>query len=307
VPEATQPRIVLVGCGRWGGHILRDLLALGCDVPVVARSDESRARAREHGATEIVAHLDELRPVDAVVVATPTTTHAAVLDELLPLGVPVYVEKPLTDDPESARRLADAAPDRLFVMDKWRHHDGIRALATIARSQELGPVTGLRTTRVGWGNPHGDVDGVWMLAPHDLSIVLEVLGSIPEPRAAVAEHAGGLVTGLVGLLDGDPWAVVDVSIAHGIRRREVRLVCRDGAAVLPDAYSDHVLVTRGELQLDVTRVDERRPISTELPLQRELRAFVDHLAGGPPPHSSAADGAAVVETIGRLRELAGLG
>jgi predicted dehydrogenase len=306
VPQATQPRVALVGCGRWGGHILRDLLAIGCDVPVVARSDGSRARARELGASEIVAHLGELPPVDGVVVSTPTTTHAAVLDEVLQLGVPVYVEKPLTDDPRSARRLADAAPDRLFVMDKWRHHDGIHALAAIARTEELGPVVGLRTTRVGWGNPHGDVDGVWMLAPHDLSILLEVLGSIPEPRAAFAEHVGGLVTGLVGLLGGDPWAVVDVSIAHGIRRREVRLVCRNGVAVLPDAYSDHVLVTRGELQRDVTRADERRPLSTDLPLQRELRAFVAHLAGGPPPHSSAADGAAEVEAIGRLRELAGL-
>jgi predicted dehydrogenase len=306
VSEATQPRVALVGCGRWGRHILRDLLALGCDVPVVARSDESCARARGLGATRIVTHLAELPPVDGVVVSTPTTTHAAVLDEVLPLGVPVYVEKPLTDDPESARRLADAAPDRLFVMDKWRHHDGIRVLATIARTDELGPVIGVRTTRVGWGNPHGDVDGVWMLAPHDLSIVLELLGSIPEPRAAVAEHAGGLVTGLVGLLGGDPWAVVEVSIAHGMRRREVRLICHDGVAVLSDAYSDHVLVTRGELQRDVTRTDERRPISAELPLERELRAFVDHLAGGPPPHSSAADGAAEVEAIGRLRELARL-
>ena len=86
----------------------------------------------------------------------------------------------------------------------------------------------------------------------------------------------------------------------------MQLVCRDGVAVLPDAYSDHLLLTRGELQREVTRADERRPISTELPLERELRAFVEHIAGGPPPHSSAADGATEVEAIGRLRELAGL-
>jgi D-arabinose 1-dehydrogenase-like Zn-dependent alcohol dehydrogenase len=72
--RSDQVRVALVGCGRWGGHILRDLLAIGCDVPVVARSDESRERARGHGATEIVAHLGELPPVDAAVVATPTTT-----------------------------------------------------------------------------------------------------------------------------------------------------------------------------------------------------------------------------------------
>jgi predicted dehydrogenase len=299
-------RVALVGCGRWGRHVLRDLLALGCDVPVVTHSEQSRLSARELGARTVVDSVAELPPVDGVVVATPTTTHAAVIEEVLPLGVPVYVEKPLTDDPASARRLAEAAPDRLFVMHKWRYHDGIRTLAGIARSGELGPVDGVRTTRVGWGNPHGDVDGVWMLAPHDLSIVLEILGSIPEPRAALVERSAGLVTGLTGLLGDDPWAAIDVSIAHGIRRREVRLVCRDGVAVLPDAYSDHLLVVRGELQRDVTREQERRSISSELPLERELRAFVDHLAGGPPPLSSAADGAAEVAAIGRLRELAGL-
>lgn len=286
--------------------MLRDLVALGCDVSVVARSDESRGRARELGASEIVDSIAALNAVDGVVVATPTTTHGAVVDEVLPLGVPVFVEKPLTDDPESARRLAEAAPERLFVMHKWRYHEGIRTLAEIARSGELGPVSGLHTTRVGWGNPHGDVDGVWMLAPHDLSIVLEILGRIPEPRAAVAERSAGVVTGLAGLLGEDPWAAIEVSIAHGVRRREVRLVCRDGVAVLPDAYSDHVLVVRGELQGDVTRTEEQRTISTEMPLERELRAFLEHLRGGPPPLSSAAEAAAEVAAIGKLRELSGI-
>jgi predicted dehydrogenase len=295
-----------VGCGRWGHHVLRDLVALDCDVSVVARSDESRGQARDLGASRIVDSIARLPTVDGVVVATPTTTHAAVVEELLPLGVPIYVEKPLTDDPGSARRLAEAAPERLFVMHKWRYHDGIRAIAKIARSGELGPVSGLRTTRVGWGNPHGDVDGVWMLAPHDLSIVLEILGRIPEPRAAVAERSAGVVTGLVGILGENPWAAIDVSIAHGVRRREVRLVCRDGVAVLPDAYSDHVLVVRGEVQRDVTQTQERRSISTEMPLERELRAFVDHILGGPPPLSSAADAAAELAAIGRLRELSSL-
>jgi predicted dehydrogenase len=47
-------------------------------------------------------------------------------------------------------------------------------------------------------------------------------------------------------------------------------------------------------------------VSTELPLLRELRAFLDHLDGGPPPLSSAADGAAIVDALATLRELAGL-
>lgn len=301
------PRLALVGCGRWGVHVLRDLLALGCEVVVVARSEASRVRAEEGGARAVVPATRDLTDIEGAVVVTPTTTHAEVLDELLDLGVPVFVEKPLAEDPGDASALAARAPDRLFVMHKWRHHPGVEALASIARSGELGAVSSLHTTRIGWGNPHGDVDGVWMLAPHDISIALEVLGRIPDPRAASIERSGGMVTGLVGLLgNGQPTATIDVSIASGQRRRELRLVCEQGVAMLSDPYSDHLLITRGVLQRDVTREEEQRAISTELPLLRELRAFVSHLGGGPPPRSSAAEGAAEVAAIARLRELAGV-
>jgi predicted dehydrogenase len=296
----------LVGCGRWGRHVLRDLRALGCKVTVVARGDGSARAAADGHADAIVRTLAELPEVAGVVVVTPTTTHAEVLEPLLELDVPIYCEKPLTDDPATAEALVRSALDRLFVMHKWRYHDGIRELARIARSGELGRVEGLRSTRVGWGNPHGDVDGVWMLAPHDLSIALEILGEIPTPRAAAAERSGGVVTGLVGLLGEDPWFGIDVSIAHGIRRREVRLICEGGVAVLGDSYAAEVLVLRGQLQGDVSREEVHRPVSDEMPLLGELRAFIEHLRGGPPPLSSAAEGLAEVQAIGRLRELAGL-
>jgi predicted dehydrogenase len=297
----------LVGVGAWGRLILRDLVSLGCRVTVVARREASRQRALEGRAVAAVPRIDHL-PADlrGIVVATPTSTHAEVTEALLSRNVPLFVEKPLTNDAAAARRLAELAGDRLFVMHKWRYHPGIQLIGEIARSGELGPVVGLRTIRVGWGNPHPDVDAVWILAPHDLSIALEVLGAIPEPRSAVAETVNGSVTGLVGLLGDDPWFALDASTAHPVRRREIRLVCHDGVATLPDPYADHVLVTRGEILGDITRVDDARPISTEFPLLRELRAFVEHLEGGKPPRSSAKEGAAEVAAVVKLRELAGL-
>jgi len=293
-------RIGLVGCGRWGALILRDLRALGCEVTVVGRSAESRATAEQGGADGVVASPSELPEVDGIVVATPTSTHASVAEEVLQRGVPVFVEKPLTDDPQAAERLAAGHGDRLFVMDKWRYHPGVEELGAIARSRELGRVIGLRTTRVGRERPR-DVDPVWVLAPHDLAIALEVLGAIAEPRSAAADSLDGRALGLFGVLGESPWHVLEVSGRAGERRREVILACEGGLAVLPESYSDAVRLVRED-----GSGDELRPVSTELPLRRELRAFLDHLAGGPPPRSSAAEGAGVVRAISRLRTLAGL-
>ena len=296
------PSVALVGCGRWGRHILRDLVTLGCEVSVVARSEESRARARDGGAASVVADLSALGGVDGIVVATPTATHAEVVEAALGLGVPVFVEKPLTADPPSARRLAAAAPERLFVMDKWRYHPGVRELARIVRRGELGAPVGIHSRRVTLGHRYADVDTVWIHAPHDLAIALEVLGFVPEPRLAVAELVGGELAGATALLGESPWMALEVSTLAPGHRRELRLVCEDGVAQLDGGYAEHVVVARaGAIREDAV---ERRRLDGELPLLAELRAFVEHLGGGPPPLSPAADGVAIVEAIERIVALA---
>ena len=296
----------LIGCGRWGQHILRDLRSLDCEVAVVAPTSSGRDRARERGASLVFDRIDSLPSVTGIVVATPTSTHAAVIEAALRKGVPVFTEKPMTGDHESAARLAELAPDRLFVMDKWRYHPGIEMLARIAQSGELGPVLGLHTTRAQWGSPHHDVDCIWTLAPHDLSIALEVLGSIPPVRSAVAERVRGLPTGLYAILGDDPWMILHVSSRHPGYRRETRLHCRDGVAILDDSYSETVQIMRNTGSFETSPQVESRPIPGEMPLLRELSVFVAHLRGGPPPRSSAVEGASIVSTIVKLRALAGI-
>jgi predicted dehydrogenase len=291
----------LVGCGHWGRHILRDLKLLECTVHVVARSDASVERARAGDADTIVTTSAELPDVAGIVVAVPTNLHADIIDQVLPRGVPVFVEKPLTDDPDAARRLG-ACPG-LFVMDKWRYHPGVEALRDLARSGDLGAPTLLTTVRHSRFNPHSDVDAVWILAPHDLAIILEVLGSLPAARTAVGESRG-LDASLVAVLGDDPPCVVHISSRTAEHRREIRVHFREAVAMLLGGYEDAVQV-RHDVPGAEPRI-ERIPISTELPLLRELRAFVGHLDGGPPPLSSAADGAAVVERIAELRALAGI-
>jgi len=306
VTNATA-RIALVGCGRWGRHILRDLSGLGCAVQVVDPAPAARSEARARGAVSVHASLDELSGVDGYVVASPTATHAAVVETLLPAGLPVYVEKPLADDPATARRLAIAGAGRLFVMHKWRYHPGIEALAGIAAGATLGPVTGLATVRVQSGYDHGDVDPVWTLAPHDLSIAQALLGTIPPLRAAHPHLLGGKPCGVIALFGGAPWLSCEVSACGNERRRQITLHCDRGIAVLPAPESDHIDLIR--FARDGQRLTPDRqavPIAAELPLARELRAFVEHLRGGPPPLAPAAEGAAVVEAIAAMRAACGL-
>jgi predicted dehydrogenase len=187
-------------------------------------------------------------------------------------------------------------------MDKWRYHPGVLELAAIARERRLGAVSGLRTVRVEWGHPHDDVDPVWVLAPHDLAIAYEILGGESRPEAAVAQRRNGEVLHLEAILfRDDVWHALRVSGRVAERKRAVELYCSDGVAVLADGWDEHITIYRDERG---SVEEERVETPGELPLLAELRAFVGHLEGGPPPRSSAAEGAAVVSAIAELRRLA---
>ena len=232
--------------------------------------------------------------------ATPTSTHAAVLWEVLDLGVPVFVEKPLTDDPAAARSLAQHAGDRLFVMDKWRYHPGVEAMATMARTGEYGRVRAIHSRRLSWGQSHDDVDAVWIMLPHDLAIVREVVGVLPDALAAVGTRGSGQDAALTGFLGPDPVCVVEVSSLSPIRERRVVVEFEDAVAMFDDADATVLRMVRRESPGDA----DVQALPDDMPLLAELAAFVAHLAGGPPPRSSAAEGELAVRRIAELRQLA---
>ncbi|HET7846648.1 MAG TPA: Gfo/Idh/MocA family oxidoreductase [Acidimicrobiia bacterium] len=291
--------IALVGCGNWGKHILRDLVSLGCQVSVVARSEASTTRAREGGAHTIVNSIEDLKTQQGIVVAVPTTLHAEVLESVLKVGVPVFVEKPLTNDPVTARRFE--LRDDLFVMDKWRYHPGVEMLRDCVQDGRFGGIRGLQTVRHGFYNSHSDVDAIWILLPHDLSIILEVTGEVPRPIAA----AGHIVEGeanLIGILEGG--VGIDVASRSNVYRREVRVWFETAVVTLSDAYSDALDVRRTVAGKEPVAI--QLPLGSRPPLEAELEAFLGFLRGGPPPRSSAAEGALVVERVQQLRDLAGI-
>jgi predicted dehydrogenase len=306
--KLQKNRIGLIGCGHWGKNILRDLVSLNCQVTVVARTNETKKTAKEGGANKIVNSISQLEKLDGYVVATPSTTHAKVINKLLDLfpNTPIYTEKPMTTDLNDAKSIYQKAPNHVFVMDKWRYHPGILELAKIAKSKELGEMVGLKLTRVGWGNPHDDIDTIWHLIPHEISISLEIIGNIPTPTHATADIVRGEPFGLIGNLGVKPWVNIQVSGRSLNRRREFTLYCQDGIASLQGGYDSYISIIKSK---DLDRKEpptEKRPISEELPLIRELKTFIDFINGGPPPKSSAKEGAQIVETITKLRQLAGI-
>jgi predicted dehydrogenase len=290
--------VAVVGCGRWGALIVRDLAELGAAVVTVDRDPAVGADRADPSALRS-------GEVDAVVVATPAATHAAVVREVAGLGVPVACEKPLTTSVAEAEELVALLGDRLWALHVWRAHPGIEVLARLAAAGDLGEVQGLRTVRAGWTSPRTDVDAAWTLVPHDLTIAIAVLGAIAEPRAALAERHQGRAVGLWALNGGggDPFHVIEASTRFGDKRREVRVHGGDAVAVLAGPDAPEVRIEAGH---DAVAVRRTVPVPAEPALRRQLARFLGHLDGGPPPYASGAEGLEVVRGVARLRALAGL-
>jgi predicted dehydrogenase len=298
--------IVQVGCGRWGANVLRDLKQVGATVTAVARSEASVARARERGADRIVERLEDAGPADGIVIVTPAPDHARAIRDAAALGVPIFCEKPLVTDPSVAGELLEATGDRLFVMHKWRWHPGVEALGELASSGRLGEITGVRTTRLGWGPFHFRVDSVDTLAPHDLSIAIAVLGELPPVLAARGTPYPGLERGwaeISAMLAGPsgPRVMLECSAVSAHRLRRVEVTGTLGSAALADSEAPfvEVLTHGGELEGEADR--EEIELEREWPLLRELRDFVAHCGGGPPPRATGAEGFTVCAAIEELR------
>jgi len=297
-----MPSIGLVGCGRWGRLILRDLIACGAEVHVVARSEASQSNARAGGAASVVGDLAALHATDGFVVANPTVSHAATIERLLPTGRPIFVEKPMTADLASARRLARAAGDRLFVMDKWRYHPAIEAMRAEIASGRVGEVLAIQTVRMGWGNPHDDVSALWILAPHDLAIVLHLVGSLPRLRAVQPLTARNPSLGLTAFLaeDGLPSVEMTIGIASPDHRRRCLVVAGRATMDLRDGYDRQIFIRDGEPGAPDAGA-RSLDVGDRMPLLAEIERFLGYLAGGPAPLSSAADGLLVVERLSEIQ------
>ncbi len=184
-------RVGVVGCGYWGSKHLRVLQQTAGVGEVVAIDPRPERRAElataANGVKGYARLRDALDHVDAVVIATPPRHHLGLAHQALCAMKHVLVEKPMTTTSAGARRLIKEAAERhltLMVGHTFEHNAVVWRLREIIGSGELGEIYYIDTARLNLGAYQSDVNVVWDLAPHDISIINYLLGSVPESLEA---------------------------------------------------------------------------------------------------------------------------
>jgi predicted dehydrogenase len=290
-------RVAVVGAGVFGRHHLRVLnQSLNATLVGVVDADPERAAmaAAEHNCLTF-ATLGELKGnVDAAVVATPTSLHAEVGCELLESGIDVLVEKPIAADLASARRLVDTAAEHeriLQIGHLERFNPAVAALKKITKAPLF-----FEIHRLSLFSPRSlDVDVVLDLMIHDLDIVLDLAGSMPEEIRAA---------GICILSDKVDIANVRLSFPGGCianltasrvsteRVRKLRLFQPHQYISLDYQKQEAVAFTVGENQ-QIGR--HALAVAKEEPLRLEVESFLEAVATRRSPLVPGEDGFRALE------------
>lgn len=175
----------VIGCGYWGPNLIRNFTSCPLtELTTVCDASPARLESirRTQGHLKLVASVDELleQNLQAVAIATPVSTHFALAERCLEAGLHVLIEKPLAATAREARALLDLAERRgrvLMVDHTYLFSNAVRRIKELVDQGELGDLYYVDSIRINLGLFQRDVNVVWDLAPHDLSIVDHVLGS----------------------------------------------------------------------------------------------------------------------------------
>ena len=186
-------RVAVVGAGYWGPNLIRNFMACsGTQLLAVCDRDEKRLAKVLAGlpGVEPVRDFDELlarSDIDAVAIATPVNTHAPMGLAALRAGKHVLVEKPLAASVHEAEQLVKTAKEagRVLMVDHTFIYSGpVQKIKQILDSGEIGDLYFIDSVRINLGMFQHDVNVVWDLAPHDLSILDYLVGRLPRSLSA---------------------------------------------------------------------------------------------------------------------------
>jgi predicted dehydrogenase len=194
-------RFGVVGYGYWGPNIVRNLGQLE-EAEVVAVCDKSAASRRRvqkaHPAVHLTDDCAELMSnpnIDAIAVVTPVWTHYEIAKSALQSGKHVFVEKPFTSNSAQAEELIELATSKnlkIMVDHTFLFTGAVKKIRQVLRDNVLGKLYYYDSTRVNLGLFQHDVNVIWDLAPHDLSIIDHLIAETPEAVVATGQtHLNG--------------------------------------------------------------------------------------------------------------------
>lgn len=183
----------VIGCGYWGPNLIRNFMQIKkTNVAKIADLDPKRLE-----------HIKELYPsisptndyrgiiedpnIDIIAIATPVKTHFKFAAEALAAGKHVFVEKPIAASTAEAKELIELASKhrvKLMVGHTFLYTGAVRKMKEIIDSGELGEIYYINSQRLNLGLFQQDINVIWDLAPHDLSIILYLLGKSPVAVSA---------------------------------------------------------------------------------------------------------------------------
>ena len=194
-------RIGVIGYGYWGPNLVRNFVETpGCQLVSVSdlRQDRLDLVQRRYPGVEVTKDCRDIinhPQIDAVAISTPVSTHYPLALEALRAGKHVLVEKPMTKTSEEAMRLIDEAERRnlvLMVDHTFVYTGAVRKIRELIDKGSLGDIYYYDSTRVNLGLFQHDVDVIWDLAVHDLSIMEYILPDTPvEVSATGIGHVNG--------------------------------------------------------------------------------------------------------------------
>ncbi|MFB3883676.1 MAG: Gfo/Idh/MocA family oxidoreductase [Thermodesulfobacteriota bacterium] len=307
--------IAVIGCGYWGKNLVRNFHELKA-LKMLYDLDEKRAR--EMGGlyrdVRIARNRTEVYQDDSiggVVVAVPAEFHYEVAKEALLAGKDVFVEKPLALKMWEGRELVNLAEERkriLMVGHLLEYHPGVIKLKELVSSGELGKIHYIHSTRLNLGKFRTEENILWSFAPHDISVILLLLGEMPRE---VSAHGGsylnqGVADVTMTTMDF-PSGVkshIFVSWLHPYKEQKLVIVGDRKMAVFDDVVpKDKLLLFSHRIdwidRIPVPKKEDAEVIQFEMeePLKNECRHFLECIGSRSRAHTDGENGMRVLEIL----------
>lgn len=314
-------RVAMIGAGRWGRNHVRVLAREPrCElVAIVEPSETSRAAVGDLLPSARWRPLDDVLgdpEIDAVVIATPASSHVRLAHAALAAGKHVLVEKPLATSVSEARGLAEAAraAGRIGMVGHLMvFHPAVRRIRALLASGTLGEPYYLNATRVNLGQVRSDETALWCLGPHDLSVVDYVLGEVPisvtaSGRSVIQPGIEDVVFVTLRFASG-LMAHLQLSWLHPRKERRLTLVCSQKMVDFDDQAVDKLRICDkgydrppefaqfGEF-LTIRDGDVYLPqLPMEEPLRNELQHFLHCIETGATPDTDFESGVRITAVL----------